>query len=65
MKEVKAIETEYQGRRVFTIDVSKIDPNSLDYYIREMSIRFDPKKRRERNLKTHTVDIAQLVRASR
>ena len=35
MEEVKTTETEYQGRRVFTVDISKINPNDWEEYIEE------------------------------
>ena len=59
MKNIKTTETEYRGRRVFNVNVSDAKLKDVEYTMQEFLIKINPKKRRERNLKMHMVNIAQ------
>ena len=56
MKEVKTILTEYQGRKVYNIDLTQIQIENIKASIEQLIVRFNPTKRNERNLKIHKVN---------
>lgn len=60
MKEI-ITETEFQNRKVYNVNVGDMSFYQIDELIERLSVRLNPKRRRERNSKIHMVGIAQLA----